>query len=174
MLANATILPSPVGDLLGLADRKSGALTHLLFCDRDPIERAEAEAGDRVVFDPVPFAAVAQQLGQYFAGSRREFDLHLDPRGTGFQRQVWTELARIPWGATISYGELADRIDNPRAVRAVGRANGRNPISIILPCHRVIGADGTLTGYGGGLPRKRLLLELEGSVPAERQLELRA
>jgi methylated-DNA-[protein]-cysteine S-methyltransferase len=110
------------------------------------------------------FAKAREQLGAYFAGKRSEFDLAIDRDamgGTPFQRQVWLELEKIPYGLTISYGELARRIGNPAAVRAVGLANGRNPISIVVPCHRVIGANGTLTGYGGGLERKRWLLELE-------------
>ena len=105
-----------------------------------------------------------RQLNEYFAGLRTMFDLEIDRDalgGTPFQRLVWSELEKIPYGVTISYGELAARIGNPNAVRAVGLANGRNPISIIVPCHRVIGANGTLTGYGGGLERKRWLLEWE-------------
>ena len=101
------------------------------------------------------------QLAEYFEGTRRDFDLPLSAEGTPFQRQVWDELRRIPYGETISYGELARRIGRPAASRAVGAANGRNPIAIVVPCHRVIGADGTLIGYGGGLPVKEALLALE-------------
>jgi len=104
---------------------------------------------------------VVAQLDEYFRGKRREFDLQLAPRGTPFQLAVWSELQRIPFGATISYRELAERIARPSAVRAVGAANGANPIPIIIPCHRVIGANGTLVGYGGGLPIKKFLLALE-------------
>lgn len=114
--------------------------------------------------DDAPFAAAHVQLGEYFAGQRTAFDLPLDFEGIGgtpFQRRVWTALAEIPYGKTISYGELARRIGQAAAVRAVGLANGRNPVSIIVPCHRVIGANGTLTGYGGGMDRKRALLDLE-------------
>jgi methylated-DNA-[protein]-cysteine S-methyltransferase len=100
-------------------------------------------------------------LEEYFAGTRRKFSVTLDPAGTPFQHRVWAALCEIPYGTTISYGELARRIGQPQASRAVGMANGRNPISIIVPCHRVIGANGTLTGYGGGLERKRFLLALE-------------
>ncbi len=110
------------------------------------------------------FTAVREQLAGYFAGRRTTFDVPIDHEalgGTPFQRRVWQELEKIPFGVTISYGELARRIGQPAAVRAVGLANGRNPISIIVPCHRVIGANGTLTGYGGGLERKRWLLEFE-------------
>jgi methylated-DNA-[protein]-cysteine S-methyltransferase len=101
------------------------------------------------------------QLDEYFAGTRREFDLPLEPRGTEFQRRVWQRLMRIGYGDTTSYGELARALGNPRSSRAVGLANGANPIPIVIPCHRVIGADGTLTGFGGGLAIKAQLLELE-------------
>jgi methylated-DNA-[protein]-cysteine S-methyltransferase len=107
------------------------------------------------------FADVAAQLREYFAGKRVAFDLALALDGTPFERRVWSALTEIPYGETCSYGELARRLDQPSAARAVGLANGRNPIAVIVPCHRVIGADGTLTGYGGGLERKRILLELE-------------
>lgn len=106
-----------------------------------------------------------RQLDEYFAGTRRSFDLPLAPRGTDFQRNVWTELSRIPYGETISYAVLAQRIGKPSAMRAVGAANGRNPLPIVVPCHRVIGADGSLTGFGGGLPTKQFLLRLEGALP---------
>jgi len=111
-----------------------------------------------------PLRQARQQLEEYFAGLRTQFDLPLHPLGTPFQQEVWWELARIPYGCTISYGELARRIDHPQAVRAVGAANGRNPLPIILPCHRVIGANGSLTGFGGGLPTKRFLLSMESRV----------
>lgn len=103
----------------------------------------------------------SQQLSEYFAGERKQFALPLAPEGTPFQQQVWTALLSIPYGETISYLELARRVGNAKAMRAVGAANGRNPISIVVPCHRVIGADGSLTGYAGGLERKRALLGLE-------------
>ena len=101
------------------------------------------------------------QLAEYFAGSRQDFDLPLRPQGTAFQQTVWQALLDIPYGTTESYGELARRIGQPTASRAVGLANGRNPISIVIPCHRVVGANGSLTGYGGGIERKRTLLDLE-------------
>jgi len=103
----------------------------------------------------------AQQLNEYFAQQRREFDVPLEPQGTDFQRRVWKELERIPYGQTCSYADVARSIGSPDAVRAVGAANGRNPIPIVVPCHRVIGSNGNLTGFGGGLPLKKLLLELE-------------
>lgn len=111
-----------------------------------------------------PFAEAARQLAAYFDGRLTTFALPLHPRGTSFQQRVWDVLRTIPYGATISYGELAVRIGNPHASRAVGLANGRNPISLIIPCHRVIGATGRLIGYGGGLARKRALLELEAGL----------
>jgi methylated-DNA-[protein]-cysteine S-methyltransferase len=101
------------------------------------------------------------QLKAYFAGKLREFDLPLAPQGTDFQQRVWLALLRIPYGATASYGDIARAVGEPGASRAVGAANGQNPVAIIIPCHRVIGANGTLTGYGGGLPNKKFLLELE-------------
>jgi len=156
--AYATILDSPVGPLLLASD--GTALTHLLFEREDApaaADRAAFAAGRR---DAVLDRACAQ-LQEYFAGRRRTFDLPLAPTGTAFQRAVWRALEDIPYGRTESYGTLADRVGRPRAVRAVGAANGRNPISIIVPCHRVIGADGSLTGYGGGLDAKRFLLALE-------------
>lgn len=106
-------------------------------------------------------ARTARQLDEYFEGRRKTFDLPLDVQGTDFQKSVWAELAKIPYGETTSYGEIARRLKNEKAVRAVGAANGRNPISIVVPCHRVIGANGALTGYAGGLPAKTKLLQIE-------------
>ena len=113
---------------------------------------------------PGPLREAKRQLIEYFGGERRDFDLPLAPGGTPFQRRVWDELRRIAYGETISYGELARRIGRPTASRAVGAANGRNPLAIVVPCHRVIGADGKLTGYGGGLPVKETLLAHEQGV----------
>ena len=122
-----------------------------------------------------PLPQAVRQLAEYFAGKRREFELPLRLDGTPFQQRVWRLLTEIPYGETWSYGELAKRIGNPNASRAVGLANGRNPVSIVVPCHRVIGADGSLTGYGGGLPRKRWLLSHEGAAYKEnRRDELKA
>jgi methylated-DNA-[protein]-cysteine S-methyltransferase len=109
------------------------------------------------------FREVKRQLGEYFRGERKKFDLKLAPEGTPFQLAAWKQLRRIPYGKTISYGEQARRMGNPKAARAAGAANRENPISIIVPCHRVIGADGKLTGYGGGLGKKKRLLDLEGA-----------
>ena len=112
--------------------------------------------------DPAALAQALTQLHEYFAGTRHTFDLELDARGTPFQEAVWDEIARIPYGTTTTYGEIAHRIGRPRASRAVGSAVGANPLSILIPCHRVIGSGGSLTGYGGGLDAKVALLQLEG------------
>lgn len=151
-------LPSPIGMLRLVADEEG--LREVWF-DRGRHRKAPEPHWQR---DAAPLAEARKQLEEYFAGTRTQFDLPLRPRGTPFQCTVWWELARIPYGATISYGELAQRIGQPLAVRAVGAANGRNPLPIILPCHRVIGADGSLTGFGGGLPTKRYLLSLEDRI----------
>ena len=119
-----------------------------------------ADAGE----DPF-IARAAEELGGYFDGKRTTFDIPLDPSGTEFQKRVWALLAAIPFGHTRTYGELAAELGDPKLTRAVGTANGRNPVSIIVPCHRVIGADGSLTGYAGGLERKLFLLRLEGILP---------
>ena len=116
------------------------------------------------VHRPATLADIRRQLEEYLAGDRRTFDIRLAPDGTEFQLRVWNELLEVPYGETISYGELARRIGNPKASRAVGAANGRNPISIIIPCHRVIGGSVKLTGHGGGLPIKHRLLELERPI----------
>lgn len=149
---------SPIGRLLLHSD--GVALTGLyLDVTRRP-DLTTNEAVEDASAGPLPDAI--SQLDEYFAGHRRAFDLPLRLHGTEFQQRVWKALKEIPYGATLSYGELAKRIDSPTASRAVGLANGRNPISILVPCHRVIGADGSLTGYGGGLPRKQWLLAHEG------------
>jgi methylated-DNA-[protein]-cysteine S-methyltransferase len=147
-------MDSPVG-LLTLAGRDH-RLQHLRMVDQtyEP-DRADWQRDDSA------FANVVAQLQEYFRGERYEFDLELDLIGTAFQRRVWTALLAIPYGETRSYGDIAKYIDAPGAFRAVGLANGHNPIGIIVPCHRVIGANGSLTGYGGGLDRKRMLLGME-------------
>lgn len=149
---------SPIGELLLTSD---GAAVTGIYMDGGKGSPHPEPNWSR---DDERLAAAAEQLAEYFAGSRITFDLRLAPRGTAFQRRVWSALREIPYGETISYGDLARRIGQPSAVRAVGLANGRNPISIVVPCHRVIGADGSLTGYGGGLDRKRVLLDLEARV----------
>lgn len=150
-----TIIDSPYGPLTLVAT--DGALSGLYMTDqrhRPPEETFGTP-------DDTPFAEATAQLRAYFAGELKEFTLDLHLAGTPFQREVWTRLATIPYGETRTYGELAAALGNPKASRAVGLANGRNPIGIIVPCHRVVGADGSLTGYGGGLPRKQRLLDFE-------------
>jgi methylated-DNA-[protein]-cysteine S-methyltransferase len=153
-----THLESPIGSLLlcGDEERLTGLYT-VPRCD-DPALLRDARHAD------APFARVREQLEQYFAGERLEFDLPLSlDDGSAFFQSVWGSLLEIPYGATTTYGELARRLGKPAAARAVGRANGRNPISIIVPCHRVIGSAGDLTGYAGGLERKRFLLAHEAA-----------
>ena len=156
------VFPSPLGPIDACATRE-GALVYLCFSrpgDSRVPARLDREAAD-LAADPGVLGPVRTQLEQYFRRERRSFDLPLALRGTPFQLRVWAELQRIPYGTTLSYGELARRLGNPNLSRAVGAANGANPISIIVPCHRVIGADGSLVGYGGGMPAKRGLLALE-------------
>jgi len=153
-------IDSPVGPLTAAVDER-GRLVSLSFSGRSRLAASDGEPGSRA---RAGLARVAAQLHEYFAGKRRKFTFPLAPRGTEFQQRVWDELLRIPYGATVSYGELAARLGNPSAQRAVARANATNPIAVVVPCHRVIGADGTLTGYGGGLDKKRQLLELEGAL----------
>lgn len=155
-----TEFASPIGKL-----RLTGTGTALTGVFMES-ERHESAVSRDAVRDASPLRDARQQIEEYFGGGRRDFSLALDAGGTEFQRSVWRALREIPFGATASYGEIAKRIRNSKAVRAVGLANGRNPISIIVPCHRVIGADGSLTGYGGGLERKRFLLALEKRVLA--------
>jgi methylated-DNA-[protein]-cysteine S-methyltransferase len=153
-----TVLDSPIGELHVVGDGK--ALTRLHM--QGGRTRAAIDPSWRR--DEGRFDEVRRQLDEYFAGKRRDFTLPLAMAGGIFERRVWEELRAIPYGSTASYGEIASRIGAPGAARAVGVANGRNPIAVIVPCHRVIGADGSLTGYGGGLERKRLLLDLEAGV----------
>lgn len=152
---------SPIGTLLLVAGQRG--LSQIWFEGKDHRSALGAESRQ----DEVALRHVIRQLRAYFAGELESFDLDLAPDGTPFQQKVWSELLKIPYGETISYGELARRIGNPNASRAVGLANGSNPIPIIIPCHRVIGSNGKLTGYGGGLPIKEKLLALE-----KRQLRL--
>ncbi|WP_020673533.1 methylated-DNA--[protein]-cysteine S-methyltransferase [Amycolatopsis nigrescens] len=149
------VVDSPVGKLTLVA--ADGTLTGL-YMDQQRYRPPEETFG---VPDADLFADAEAQLAEYFAGGRTVFELPLALVGTPFQRRVWTELCAIPFGETISYGQLADRLGQPTAARAVGLANGKNPISIVVPCHRVVGATGSLTGYGGGIERKRHLLEFE-------------
>ncbi len=156
-------IDAPVGKLLLAGDGIH--LTHVCFqSGPHPMRPPQDWAASRE-----PFETAIAQLHEYFEGRRRKFELALAPAGTDFQRRVWRALATIAYGETISYGGLAHRIGNPRASRAVGLANGANPLPIVVPCHRVIGANGSLTGFGGGLPIKRALLALEGALPGARE-----
>jgi methylated-DNA-[protein]-cysteine S-methyltransferase len=146
-------LTTPIGELLLTAD-DDGALTGVNLPNRHP-DPAGWERDDELLAD------ARRQLTEYFAGERTTFDLPLRPAGAPFQRRVWEALLRIPYGETASYGELARGLGHPTAARGVGAANGRNPIAIVVPCHRVIGSNGSLTGYAGGLECKRALLDLE-------------
>lgn len=148
-------LESPLGDLLLAGDEEALRLVGF------PEGAMRHEPHADWIYKEQPFAAARQQLREYFAGERREFDLPLSLAGSEFQLRVLEELRRIPYGETTTYADIAERIGNSRAVRAVGAANGRNPIPIIVPCHRVIGSNGSLTGFGGGLAAKTALLRLE-------------
>ncbi len=158
-------LDTPIGTLTLAAD--AAGLRHIEFPhNRHPVDREGWIPGAGGAAAAILHTTRAQ-LREYFDGTRHTFDLPLRPRGTDFQMAVWRTLATIPWGATWSYRDLARAIGKPDAVRAVGAANGRNPLPIVLPCHRVIGADGSLTGFGGGLPIKAALLRLEGALHAQ-------
>lgn len=148
---------SPLGPLLLAGDQEG--LKLISFPEGSKKEDPQPEW----IKNEVPFQETIQQLNDYFAGKLKDFSLPLCPHGTEFQLDVLEELQKIPYGATISYGELAKRVGRPKASRAVGAANGRNPLPIVIPCHRVIGSNGTLTGFGGGIPAKKLLLNLEQS-----------
>lgn len=157
------VIDTPVGPIRLVAT--AAGLTHVVYPDRDhgrPAGDGSVQAADIV-------ADATQQLAEYFAGQRQTFDLPLALSGTEFQREVWLALAQIPFGETTSYGDLAARLGRPGAARAVGAANGANPVSIILPCHRVVGANGRLTGYAGGLVAKQTLLKLERRHTASRR-----
>ena len=154
-MQSCTTIPSPIGDLTLVADEE--ALCAVLWHGQeagDDVERVDR--GDHPVLE-----LTARQLDEYFAGERTDFDVPLHPHGTPFQLSAWDALKSIPYGETVSYGEQAARIGDRRKARAVGAANGRNPIPVIVPCHRVRGADGTLTGFGGGLETKAWLLDHE-------------
>lgn len=153
------VVDSPIGELTVVAD--GGSITHLLM------DAAKYRPSDADVLGPLgnesaePFAAVITQLAEYFSGVRARFDLPLAPRGDAFQQRVWALLREIPYGETRSYGDLARRLGGGHLSQAVGTANGRNPVAVVVPCHRVVGSDGSLVGYAGGLARKRFLLALE-------------
>jgi methylated-DNA-[protein]-cysteine S-methyltransferase len=149
-----TVVPSPIGPLTLV--REDGALVRLAMSP--PAAFDPEVVGER---SDEGFEDVVRQLGEYFAGERTAFDLPLRPVGSDFELAVWGQLTRIPYGETRSYGHVAKAVGEPGGAQAVGAANGRNPLAIVVPCHRVIGADGSLVGFGGGLPRKRFLLDLE-------------
>jgi methylated-DNA-[protein]-cysteine S-methyltransferase len=153
------VIDTPVGPLAAAIDG-AGRLTHLGFSKAEH-KRIAAEGGER---DDEAIAPVARQIAEYFSGKRRSFEFPLAAKGTDFQKQVWAALLKIPFGTTTTYAALAAKLGRPGAFRAVGRANATNPIALIVPCHRVIGTDGTLTGYAGGIPIKQKLLELEGAI----------
>lgn len=156
-----TVIDSPIGPLTLVGE---GAVLTAIYME---VHRHQPDAATFGARDPHGFEAATRQLDEYFAGERTEFELELAPHGTEFQLAIWQLLRGIPYGETWSYLQLAQEFGNVLAIRAVAAANGRNPLSIVVPCHRVIGSDGSLTGYGGGLARKRFLLDLE--TPAERR-----
>ncbi|SEB43149.1 methylated-DNA-[protein]-cysteine S-methyltransferase [Paramicrobacterium humi] len=169
MTLSHTIIDSPIDALTLVGEAERGRVALRAVWMRSP--RHVQDAAELGVRDDDAFAAPIEQLNEYFAGERTQFDLTLDAQGNDFQKRVWVQLLAIPYGQTRSYGQLAADLGDPNLSRAVGSANGRNPISIIVPCHRVIGADGSLTGYGGGIERKRFLLALErGDGAADDQL----
>jgi methylated-DNA-[protein]-cysteine S-methyltransferase len=150
-----TVVATPVGEMMVIGDDDVLHFVHL----PDSFHRRQFDS--RRAGTPKAVVTAAEQIDAYFAGTLKEFSLPLEPSGTDFQRRVWLALAAIPYGTTESYGQLATRVGNPKACRAVGLANGRNPLPLVLPCHRVIGANGSLTGYGGGLDLKKRLLDHE-------------
>ena len=152
-----TVHPSPIGPLTLVA--RDGCLVRLIM--ENQVHAVAPPPGSR--YDDGSFAEMTRQLDEYFAGARTDFDMSMAIEGTEFQMKVWTQLRAIPYGQTISYGELARRVGSPHAYRAVGTANGHNPLAVVIPCHRVIAGDGSLGGYGGGLDRKKQLLSLEAA-----------
>jgi methylated-DNA-[protein]-cysteine S-methyltransferase len=163
-------MPSPLGNMLLVADASGEALGGI-YLEQQKYFPDDTSGWNESNGLPVFRKAIAQ-LQEYFAGARTVFDLPLAAEGTPFQRDVWTAIGAVPFGATITYGELARRIGRPSAVRAAGAATGRNPLTIVIPCHRIVGSSGALTGYAGGLDRKRALLTLEARHANDRLLEL--
>ncbi len=162
MNLHAQQFATPYGDMIAAVDDQD-RLVRLIFPNGYQQWATEITRKQYTIIPDLPRCdVVIAQLGAYFRGERRTFDIPLNMQGTSFQRTVWTALQTIPYGTVINYRQLAERIDSPAAVRAVGRANATNPLPIVVPCHRVIGADGSLTGFGGGLPLKEALLKLEG------------
>ena len=172
----AGLIPTPCGPMIAVVDDHD-ALVRLDFFEHESGSadgRSQSWHNLLIAWDSSAISSIALQLEEYFAGKRRIFDLKLAPRGNAFLQRAWHELRQVPYGTTVSYGELARRLDPPTSARAIGRANAINPISVVVPCHRVIGANGQLTGYGGGVGRKAALLSLEGaiSVPDQDALPL--
>lgn len=171
-VVSKTIVPSPVGGMQVFV--AEGGVRAIVFEDSDPerngVRGAVLTGRDVPVADREIHERVAAQLQEYFAGARTAFDLPLAPVGTEFQQLAWRALQQIPFGETRSYAEQAAAIGRPSAVRAIGAANGRNPLTIVVPCHRVIGSGGSLTGFAGGLDRKRVLLQHEGVLPRDASL----
>lgn len=157
----STLIPSPLGGLFAASDGRAITALYTPGHRLHPGPEPGSASSAPVLLD------LGRQLDEYFGGQRREFDLPLAAVGTPFQQAVWTELGRIPYGSTAGYGQIAARLGRPAAVRAVGAANGRNPLSVLVPCHRVVGADGSLTGYAGGMAAKRWLLEHERAIAGE-------
>jgi methylated-DNA-[protein]-cysteine S-methyltransferase len=164
-----TMIDSPLGGLLLVGEESATAEGGVALASLSmPGQKGAAIVAPGWRHDPAAFSRIIAQIGAYFTGERRHFDLEYATRGTDFQERVWAALDTIPYGTTTTYGRLADRIGVPRAgVRALGTAIGRNPLLVLRPCHRVIGANGSLTGYAGGLDRKELLLVHEGALPAK-------
>lgn len=168
------LLPSPIGPIQAALDHQ-GRVAYLGFQGREPRARLLASLEARAsgfTRDPAALEPLRQQLSEYFAGTRRGFDLLLALEGTAFRSRVWEALREIPYGETCSYGALARRLGDPGASRAVGAANGANPVSLLVPCHRVIGASGSLVGYVGGADLKAALLRLEGVLGFDTELQL--
>jgi methylated-DNA-[protein]-cysteine S-methyltransferase len=164
-----SMIPSEIGDLMLTTDGSALAGLYFANCEHIPAASKHWERNDR---HPV-LEMAADQLEEYFAGKRTKFSVPLRPTGTEFQEKVWREIARIPYGQTITYSELAERVGASQAIRTAGTATGRNPISIVVPCHRVVGKNGTMCGFAGGLERKRFLLALEGADTAQAMLKLK-
>jgi methylated-DNA-[protein]-cysteine S-methyltransferase len=162
MVADFAVIETPVGPMTAVVDREA-RLTELSFAHRGSRRTYRAEAPSDAT--KAALLETERQLREYFEGSRRDFSLAIHPEGSDFERQVWKRLVEIPYGVTTTYGAVALQLGMPQASQAVGKANGANPIPIIIPCHRVIGADGRLVGYGGGLDIKEALLQLEGALP---------
>ncbi len=162
--------PTPLGNAVAVID-DAGFLRELgLYSEGEAEARVQVRVKGGMLRDDAAVASIAEQLTEYFEGKRRDFSLPIAPEGSPFQRRVWEQLQKIPYGTTTSYGVIAERLGQPGAARAVGLANGANPIAVVVPCHRVIGGNGSLTGYAGGLDRKAALLRIEGATGPQQGL----